>query len=142
VDPDARRRLDETMKQIAEQTGATLHIYQHPGPAARRVILRDTRNERGTQFEAAQIDDDGTLRVTGHHTGPGVSEFFGAAITSYDWAYVIAPERVGTLLTLMGGHAGDDVLDRLAAYHDQHGGRVDDLLRGPQVAADFSNWHS
>ena len=27
------------------------------------------------------------------------------------------------------GHAGDDVLDRLAAYHDQHGGRVDDLLR-------------
>ena len=142
MDPDARRRLDETMRQIAEQTGATLHIYQHPGPAARRVILRDTRNERGTQFEAAQIDDDGTLRVTGHHTGPGVSEFFGAAITSYDWAYVIAPERVGTLLTLLGGHAGDDVLDRLAAYHDQHGGRVDDLLRGPQVAADFSNWHS
>ena len=115
MDPDARRRLDETMRQIAEQTGATLHIYQHPGPAARQVILRDTRNERGTQFEAAQIDDDGTLRVTGHHTGPGVSEFFGAAITSYDWAYVIAPERVETLLTLLGGHAGDDVLDRPTA---------------------------
>jgi hypothetical protein len=104
--------------------------------------LRDTRNERGTQFEAAQIDDDGTLRVTGHHTGPGVSEFFGAAITSYDWAYVIAPERVGTLLTLLGGHAGDDVLDRLATYHNQHGGQVNDLLCGPQVAAKFSNWHS
>jgi hypothetical protein len=142
MDPDARRRLDETMRQIAAQTGATLHIYQHPGPAARCVVLRDTRNERGTQFEAAQIDDDGTLRVTGHHTGPGVSEFFGAAITSYDWAYVIAPDRVGTLLTLLGGHAGDDVLDRLAAYHDQHGGQVNDLLRGPQVAPDFSNWHS
>ena len=142
MDPDARRRLDETMRQIADQIGATLHIYQHPGLVARRVILRDTRNERGTQFEAAQIDDDGTLRVTGHHTGPGVSEFFGAAITSYDWAYVVAPERVGTLLTLLGGHAGDDVLDRLAAYHDQHGGQVNDLLRGPKVAADFSNWHS
>ena len=142
MDPDARRRLDETMRQIAEQTGATLHIYQHPGPAARQVILRDTRNERGTQFEAAQIDDDGTLRVTGHHTGPGVSEFFGAAITSYDWAYVITPDRVRTLLTLLGGHAGDDVLDRLAAYHDQHGGQVNDLLGGPQVAAKFSNWHS
>ena len=142
MDPDARRRLDETMRQIVEQTGATLHIYQHPGPAAHRVILRDTRNERGTQFEAAQIDDDGTLRVTGHHTGPGVSEFFGAAITSYDWAYVIAPERVQTLLTLLGGHTGDDVLDRLAANHEQHGGQVNDLLRGPQVAADFSNWHS
>ena len=143
MDPDARRRLDETMRQIAEQTGATLHIYQHPGPAARRVILRDTRNERGTQFEAAQIDDDdGTLRVTGHHTGPGVSEFFGDAITSYDWAYVIAPDRVGTLFTLLGGRAGGDVLDLLATYHDQHGGQMNDLLRGPQVAATFSNWHS
>jgi hypothetical protein len=142
VDPDARRRLDETMRQIAEQTGATLHIHQDPGPVARRVILRDTCDERGTQFEAAQIDDDGTLRVTGHHTGPGVSEFFGAAITSYDWAYVIAPDRVGTLLTLLGGQPGDDVLDRLAAYHEQHGGQVNDLLRGPQVAATFSNWHS
>ena len=143
MDPDACRRLDETMRQIVEQTGATLHIYQHPGPAARRVILRDTRNERGTQFEAAQIDDDdGTLRVTGHHTGPGVSEFFGAAITSYDWVYVIAPDRVETLLTLLGGHADDDVLDRLAAYYEQHGGQVNDLLRGPQVAATFSNWHS
>jgi hypothetical protein len=39
MDPDARRRLDETMRQIAEQTGATLHIYQHPGPAARRVTF-------------------------------------------------------------------------------------------------------
>jgi hypothetical protein len=42
ADPDARHRLDETMTQIADQTGATLHIYQHPGPAARRVVLRDT----------------------------------------------------------------------------------------------------
>ena len=79
------------------------------------VRAAEAGNERGTQFEAAQIDDDGTLRVTGHHTGPGVSEFFGAAITSYDWAYVIAPDRVTTLLSLLGGHAGDDVLDRPTA---------------------------
>ena len=143
VDPDARARLDETMAQIAHQTGATLHIYHHPGRAARRVVLRDVRDDRGTQLEAAQLEDDGTLRVTGHHTGPGVSEFFGDAITSYDWAYVIAPDRVGTLFTLLGGgQAGDDVLDLLATYHDQHGGQMNDLLRGPQVAAAFSNWHS
>ena len=143
MDPDARARLDETMAQIANQTGATLHIYHHPGRAARRVVLRDIRDDRGTQFEAAQLDDDGTLCVTGHHTGPGVSEFFGQAITCYDWAYVIAPDRVGTLFTLLGGgQAGDDVLDLLATYHDQHGGQMNDLLRGPQVAAAFSNWHS
>ena len=140
MDPDARARLGETMAQIAGQTGATLHVYHHPGRAARAVVLRDTRNDRGTQFEAAQLDDDGT-RVTGHHTGPGVSEFFGDAITSYDWAYVIAPDRVGTLFTLLGGHAGDDVLGLLATYHEQHGGQVNDLLRGSQVAATFSNWH-
>ena len=142
MDPDARARLDETMAQIANQTGATLHIYHHPGRAARRVVLRDTRDDRGTQLEAAQLDDDGMLRVTGHHTGPAVSEFFGDAITSYDWAYVIAPDRVGTLFTLLGDHAGNDVLNLLATYHDQHGGQMNELLRGPQVAAAFSNWHS
>jgi hypothetical protein len=92
VDPDARDQLDDTLAQIARQTGAMLHTYPRPGKAARRVTLRDTRNERGAQVEAAQIDQDGTLRVTGHHTGPGVSDFFGAAITSYDWSYVIAAQ--------------------------------------------------
>lgn len=84
VDPDARARLDQTMTQIAHQTGATLHACHHPGRAARRVVLRDARNDRGTQAEAAQLEADGTLRVTGHHTGPGVSEFSGDAITCYD----------------------------------------------------------
>ena len=56
---------------------------------------------------------------------------------------MIAPDRVGTLFTLLGGgQAGDDVLDLLATYHDQHGGQMNELLRGPQVAAAFSNWHS
>jgi hypothetical protein len=142
VDPDARAQLSETMAQIAGQSGATLHVYHHPGRAARRVVLRDTRDDRGTQFEAAQFDDYGTLRVTGHHTGPGVSEFFGDAITSYDWAYVIAPDRVGSLCTVLGGQAGDDVLELLGTYHDQHGGQMNDLLRGAPVAATFSNWHS
>jgi hypothetical protein len=142
VDPGARARPGETMAQIAGHTGATLHACHHLGRAARRVVLRDARDERGTQFEAAQLDDDGTLRVSGHHTGPGVSEFFGEAITCYDGAYVIAPGRVGTLFTLLGGQAGDDVLNLLATYHHQHGGQINDLLRGPQADATFSNWHS
>src|SRR6266849_6235239 len=112
------------MAQIARQTGATPHTYPRPGKAARCVILRDTRNERGTQLEAAQIDQDGTLRVTGHHTGPGVSDFWGAAITSYEWTYVIAADRVAALLTILGGTEGDDVLDLLATYNHQHGGQM------------------
>jgi hypothetical protein len=49
VDPDARARLDKTMTQIAEQTGATLHVYHQPGRAARRVVLRDIHNDRSTR---------------------------------------------------------------------------------------------
>ena len=40
--------------------------------------------------------------MTGHHTGPGVSEFFGDSITSYYWAYVIAEDRIAILFTLPG----------------------------------------
>jgi len=60
VDPETRDTLDQTMAAIAAQTGATLHTYPRPARAVRRVVLRDTRDERGTQFEAAQIEDDGT----------------------------------------------------------------------------------
>jgi hypothetical protein len=51
---------------------------------------------------------------------------------------VIAPGRAATLLTLLGGQAGDDVPGLLAACHGQHGGQINELLRGPQVAATFS----
>jgi hypothetical protein len=80
VDPETRDELDQTMAAIAAQTGAVLHTYPRPGRAVRRVVLRDIRGDRGTQFEAAQMEDDGTLRVVGHDTGPGVSDVFGAAI--------------------------------------------------------------
>jgi hypothetical protein len=55
---------------------------------------------------------------------------------------VVAPDQVGTLLQLLGGAEGDDVLHALAAYHHQHAGRMNELLRGPEVAAEFANWHS
>jgi hypothetical protein len=38
---------------------------------------------------------------------------------------------------MLGGHVGDGVPGLLAACHDQHGGQIDDLLRGSQVAATF-----
>jgi hypothetical protein len=95
MDPETRDELDQTMAAIAAQTGVVLHTYPRPGRAVRRVVLRDTRGDRGTQFEAAQMEDDGTLRVVGHDTGPGVSDVFGAAITSYEWVYVVPSGRIG-----------------------------------------------
>ena len=130
------------MARFARETGGTLRIYPRPGRAVRRVVLREIRDERGSQYEVAQVEDDGILRIVGHDQGMGVSEFFGEDITSYEWVYVIAPEKVSALVGLLGGQDGDDVLDLLAAYHQRTGGRINELLRGPDVASEFSNWHS
>jgi hypothetical protein len=34
------------------------------------------------------------------------------------------------------------VLDALAGYYHQHGGRISELLRSPAIAAHLDNWHS
>ena len=142
MDPESRENLDQAMAAIAAQTGATLHIYPRPGHAVRRVALRDTRDDRGTQFEAAQMEDDGTLRVVGHDTGAGVSDVFGTAITSYEWVYVVPSGRVNALARALGAKPGYDVLDALASYYQQHDGRISQLLRSPEIAAEFDNWPS
>jgi hypothetical protein len=141
MDPQARHTLDQIMAQIASETGATVRAYPQPGRAVRRVILRDIRDGGVTRLETAQIEDDGTLRVIGHDTGPRVTEFFGTTISSYEWVDVVAPGKVDVLLRLLGGADGD-VLDALAAYYQQHGGQLSELLRSPEIAAYFDNWHS
>jgi hypothetical protein len=142
MDPQVRDKLDQIMAQIARETGATVHGYPQHGREVRRVILRDIRDGGGTRLETAQIEDDGTLRIIGHDTGSRVTEFFGTAITSYEWAYLVAPAKVDALLRLLGGAGDDDILDALAAYYQQHGGQLSELLRSPEVAAYFDNWHS
>jgi hypothetical protein len=142
VDPGTRDELDQTMAAIAAQTGATLHTYPRPGRAVRRVVLRDTRDDRGTQSGTAQVEDDGTLRVAGHDTGARVSDIFGAAITSYEWVYVVPAGRVTALARALGAEHGDGVLDALASYYQQHDGRISELLRSPEIAAEFDNWPS
>ena len=142
MDPETRDELDQTMAAIAAQTGAVLHTYPRPRRAVRRVVLRDIRRERGTQFEAAQMEDDGTLPVVGHDTGPGVSDVFGAAITSYEWVYVVPSGRIGALARALGTESDDDVLDALASYYQQHDGRISPLLRSAEIAAEFANWPS
>ena len=135
-------QLDSRMAEIAQATGAALHVYPRPGRAVRRVILRDFSDDRGTRFEAAQIEDDGTLRIAGHDTGRRVSEFFGAPITSYEWVYVVRPGRVSALHVGLAGEEGGDVLAALEAYYQQHEGQLHALLTSPEVAAGFDNWHS
>ncbi len=142
MDPEAGDKLDQTMAIIAEQTGAILHTYPRADHAVRRVVLQDAHDDRGTLFEAAQMEDDGTLRVVGHDTGSRVSEFFGTGITSYEWVYVVPPGRVTVLIQARGAEQDNDVLDALASHYQQHGGQISELLRSPEIAAQFSTWHS
>jgi hypothetical protein len=136
------RRRRVVLLTVASEIGATVHAYPRLGRAIRRVILRDIRDSGDTRLETAQIEDDGTLRIIGHDTGPRVSEFFGTAITSYEWVYVVAPPKVDALHRLLGGAEDDDALEALATYYQQHGGQFTELLRGPEIAAHFDNWHS
>jgi transcriptional regulator with XRE-family HTH domain len=139
ADDETRAQQDEFMAQIAQTAGGTLHIYPRPGHAVRSIILRDLRDDRGTHFEVAQIEDDGTLRIIGHDTGPAVTDFFGEGITSYEWIYTIAPGKVGDLLNTLNG---TDVLAALASYYQQTGGQLSSLLKSRDIAADFENWQS
>jgi hypothetical protein len=78
----------------------------------------------------------------GHDTGPGVSAVFGAAITSYEWVYVVPPGRIAALARALGAEHDDDVLDTLAGYYQQHSGRISPLLRSAEIAVEFDNWPS
>jgi hypothetical protein len=140
--PGDTERLDAAMAEVAAATGAVLHVYPRPGRAVRQVVLRDHHDDQGPQFEVAALEADGTLRISGHDQGPRVSRVFGAGITSYEWVYVVPAARVDRLVEALGGDGGDDVLALLAAYYEQHRGRLDPLLRRPEVGAEFSNWHS
>ena len=104
--PDQRQHLDAILADVARETGAMVGGYPRPGEAAERIPLRDSRDQRGTQFEFAQIEYDGSLRIVGRDTGRQVSEAFGAEITSYEWQYVLEPDKVGRLLAALGGHEG------------------------------------
>jgi hypothetical protein len=134
--------LDQVLAALAHQAGATLRSWPRPGHAARRIVLRDECDDRGTRYLDAALERDGTLRITGHDEGPRVSEFFGAAITSYEWVYLVAADRIPALVRLMGGGEGEDVLLLLAASHQRAGEQISDLMNHPDVAAHFSNWHS
>jgi hypothetical protein len=145
--PDAQQAgpagdLDHAMAGIARQTGATLRVHPRPGASVRRTVLRDDHDNRGTRYLAATLESDGTLRITGHDQGPRVSDFWGGAITSYEWTYLVASGQIPAFIRLLGGHDGDDVLALLSACYQRAEPDLSEIMNHPDVQADFSNWHS
>ena len=139
---DARQQIFYDLQEVAAQVGGTLHAYPTPLRPVRRLTLRQTRTETDTQFEEVVLDADGTVYVVGEDHGAGVSAAFGADIRSYEWVYVLPPDRVPHLVEALGGAGGEDVLMLIKTYYESTRGRVHALLCGPDVNATFASWHS
>ena len=59
-------RVEAVLDEVAAQAGGTLRREPQVGREMRRVVLRDVRDELGSQSEVALREDDGTLRVFGN----------------------------------------------------------------------------
>ena len=63
--------LDQALAAIARETGATLRVYPRPGRGARRIVLRNDRDDLGTRYQDAALEHDGT--PTDHRPRPGAA---------------------------------------------------------------------
>jgi hypothetical protein len=134
-------RIETTLDEIARRTGAEVQRYPQRGKAVRTVVLRDLRDEGGSRYLVASLEEHGALRVSGRDDGPAVSRAWGPSITTYEWVYVVPAERVDNVVAALGGGRGDDVLSLLAT-RCQAGEDIEAALRSSEVAAEFANWHS
>jgi hypothetical protein len=96
----------------------------------------------GYRFEAAQVEDDGTLRITRLDRGPGsasCSVTRSRPTNGSTWS-----PRTGSAPCSgsSAGQDGDEVLAVLAAYHRRASGRLSGILQNPEVAHAFTNWRS
>lgn len=137
-----RDEIRRALEEVAEAHGGTVQQFPVHQDSVRSVVLRDVRSDDVVQYEAASIKTDGSLVVEGWDSGAKVSAFFGEGITSYDWTYVVAADRVPLLVEQLGGVPGSDVLELLKGYYDEHRGVLSPLLRSDTINADFHNWHS
>jgi hypothetical protein len=134
--------IEEALRQVGESVGATVHRYPTPRNIVRGRTLRHVVHGEDSQFEGVVLTADGTVFVVGEDRGPRVTEIFGEGITSYEWVYVISPERVPDLRQVAGVAPDADVLEAVARLYERVGGRLYEPLTSPPVSATFDNWHS
>lgn len=105
----------------------------------RTVTLR--LEDDGTDFRrlTASMTPEGALSVEGHDLGPGT------AIVSpdgeYEWGTTVAAADVGRLVALLGGSAGDDVLDVLErSYTGAASYEFERILRESDIPVERWTW--
>jgi hypothetical protein len=74
--------------------------------------------------------------------GPQVTVNWGDGISSYEWVYVIPPERLPALREVAGVAPDTDPLEAVAQLYMRVRGRLYQPLTDPPVSAIFDNWRS
>jgi hypothetical protein len=77
----------------------------------RRVTLRAEHDGADSRYLWAYVDDDGNLHIDGQDLGPGTKGVSGDG--EYEWSSVIRASDVPSVVELLEGDAGEDVLTLL-----------------------------
>ena len=79
----------------------------------RMVRLQADMTEGNRRFVNAFLSAEGDLSIEGQDLGSGVSEFFGAGLTEYEWTVVVRAEHVPSAVAALGGEPDTEILDLL-----------------------------
>jgi hypothetical protein len=105
----------------------------------RQVQLRRERDGADSRYLRAYMDASGNLHIDGHDLGPGTAPV--SADGEYEWFKTIRAEDVPKVVTLLGGDAGDDVLDLLEAHYTREGSyELEKRLRESDIKVEFFSY--
>ena len=78
---------------------------------SRWVTLRDEVSGADERHLRATVTDTGALRIDGQDFGPSTAPV--SPDGEYEWVTVVSRDHLPTLIGLLGGSPGEDVLDLL-----------------------------
>lgn len=77
----------------------------------RVVTLRSEQRGGDTRSLWARLTEDGDLRIDGQDLGPGTAPV--SPDGEYEWVQVVRQHDLPSLVALLGGESGDDILELL-----------------------------
>jgi len=98
--------------------------------------LRQGRDSADSRFLWAYLDDDGNLHIDGRDLGPKTTPV--SADGECEFFKTIRAEDVPEVVMLLGGDAGDDVLDLLKTRYTGDGSyELEKRLRESDIKVEF-----
>lgn len=102
----------------------------------RKVQLRQERDGADHRHLWAYVDDEGNLHIDGQDLGPGTAPVSDDG--EYEWFKTIKAKDVPKVVALLGGDAGDDVLELLEARYTGAGSyELEKRLRDSDIEIEF-----